>query len=325
MSLPADRLREIEALPRLGWVSEFSPIEELEVLAVELGLGALRVKRDDHIAELAGGNKVRKLDYLLAQDTYRRASHWHATGGLGSSQLVSSALAARQCGKTLTAHVFDQPISSGVMENFARTKAGASKLVRYRSRTAMAMRRPQLFLRQSYRGEAIIPAGGTSAVGSLGFVRAGLELAKQIDSGQLPSPDRIYIAIGSGGSAVGLALGLALAGVQCPVHAIAIVEPWMVARPRIECLFYEILIWLRRHGVDAPWSLRPKLVVDTSCVGEGYAHPTLASKEACTRLRSHGLRLEPVYTGKAMAALLRDALELPGREFLFWHTCMREQ
>ena len=317
------RLQDFESFSRIGWLSEASPVHGLPALAAQLGLRELWGKRDDKIAELGGGNKVRKLDYLLAQPHYQGSSDWHASGAIGSSQLVVAARAARSMGRRFIAHACGQPTSPEVMQTLAQLQTTASQVVRYSNRASMALSNPSLVLRDKYRGAAVIPPGATSPTGNLGFVRAGLELAQQIRAGELPCPDRIYVGLGSGGTAVGLAMGLALAGIQTQVRAISVVEPIFVNRVRIAGLIRRLTGRLEAGGVLLPKEHNLSLAVDTSCVGSGYAHPSKDSQNACELLRGHGLVLDPVYTGKAMAALLRDASDMPGGKFLFWHTGFR--
>ncbi|MBL4632494.1 MAG: pyridoxal-phosphate dependent enzyme [Kofleriaceae bacterium] len=316
-------LQEFESFPRLGWLSEASPVHGLPALAAQLGLRELWVKRDDKIPELGGGNKVRKLDYLLAQPLYQGASDWHASGAIGSSQLLVAARAARSMGRGFTAHACGQPFAPEVMQTLAQLQATASQVVRYHNRATMALSNPSLVLRDRSRGAAIIPPGATSPTGNLGFVRAGLELAQQIRAGELPCPDRVYVGLGSGGTAVGLAMGLALAGIQTQVRAISVVEAVFVNRVRIAGLIRRLTAPLEAGGVLLPDEHDLSLAVDTSCVGSGYAHPSKDSLGACELLRGHGLALDPVYTGKAMAALLRDASDMPASKLLFWHTGFR--
>jgi D-cysteine desulfhydrase len=168
----------------------------------------------------------------------------------------------------------------------------------------------------------VIPPGATSPLGMMGTVRAGLELAEQIHGGAVPEPDRIYVALGSGGTAIGLAIGLSLGGIRTPVTAVAVVEHLLSAGPRLASLTRDALAELARWGVVAPPGDLP-LLVDRDHLGSAYAHPTPASLAACVTLAAEGIDLEPVYTGKAMAAVIADARRLGLRNVLFWSTVRR--
>jgi D-cysteine desulfhydrase len=156
----------------------------------------------------------------------------------------------------------------------------------------------------------------------VGLVRAGLELGAQIRDGLLPEPERVYVALGTGGTAVGLSVGLALAGVRSTVTAVAVVEPVLSRPSRLDALRGALLAELHRFGLEAPRS-GVRLSVDRSHLGRGYAKPTREAVEACVRFQSLGIRLEPVYTGKAVAAILKDARCLGLRRVLYWHTLRR--
>lgn len=311
----------LDLLPSMGWVVEPSPLQSMTAMAAALGLEELMIKRDDLLPALGGGNKVRKLDLLLARPPYIDAPIWHASGAIGSGQLVASARASQELGRKLIAHCCDQPISPGVVQNLAMTAVAAHELHYYRSRFSMAVRRPELMIADSWRGQAILPPGATSGAGTAGFVRAAFELADQLQARSTRVPERIYLPLGSGGAAVGLAVGLALAGVRSAVHAVSTVERIFVTTARIRSVKRAVLRWLDEHGVDVPSHLPLRLVIDRSQIGRGYAHPSPASLTAVERMSAQDIRMEAVYSGKAMAALLHDATSLRGERVLFWLTC----
>src|SRR5215468_1905010 len=102
---------DLDALPRLGWVEEATPVTPLPALAEELGLEFLGVKRDDLGEALYGGTKPRKLDYLLAAPPFADAPEWTGVGGIGSGALVALTAAAERLGRRLSAYVFWTPLS----------------------------------------------------------------------------------------------------------------------------------------------------------------------------------------------------------------------
>lgn len=312
----------LASLTDMGWISDPSPLESLDALGTQLGIEKLWVKHDDLLPSLGGGSKVRKLDLLVAQPLYQERRRWHTTGARGSGHLVACAKAASLLGHQLVAHCFPQPASEQVEANFAITREYATKVEHYPSRLALTARRPYLMALDRWRTDAIIAPGGSSAAGCAAFVRAAFELRDQCLALGIAMPDRIYLPIGSGGAAVGLALGLALAGAATQVYAIATVERALLLPPRIFMLKRSLLSWLTTQGVPVPSSrLRLRLHIDFSQIGAGYAHPSAASRDAVDLLRRYGLGLESVYSGKAMAALQRDAHTLSSKNILFWLTC----
>src|SRR5262249_49029542 len=121
---------------------------------------------------------------------------------------------------------------------------------------------------------------------------------------------------------VGLALGLALGGARTTVIAVSVVERLLATRARLRGLERALVAELARVGIPAPGGPLP-LALDHAHVGAGYAHPTTEALTACASLAGEGIPLEPVYTGKAMAALLADARRLGLQRALLWCTVRR--
>lgn len=324
-----DSVLAFDALPRLGWVQEPTPVQEMATLADALGLEWLGAKRDDLSQPLFGGAKARKLDFLLAADPWRQAERWTSVGAIGSGHLVACTAAAEALGKRLDAHVFWEPLSTGVLDSLAYVASGPTDLHFHQSRVTLAMARPSVLLSLRSRGLPVIPPGGTVPVGMVGLVRAGVELAEQVRAGLLPEPQRVYVSLGSGGTAVGLALGLALGGLKTTVHAVAAVERALASRGRLRSLMAALQHFLGQAGVPQAAEIEPNAVIlDYAHVGAGYGKASRPSLDAVTALRSEGIALEPIYTGKAMAALLKDAerARREGRSIgrvLFWNTVRR--
>jgi D-cysteine desulfhydrase len=170
-------------------------------------------------------------------------------------------------------------------------------------------------------GTQLIPMGGSSPLGVLGFIDAGLELADQIEQGALPEPERLYVALGTGGTAAGLAVGLALAGLRTRVVGVLVTDRGTLQPNRrlVEWLARRAARLLARAGAE-PGRLELRLEIETGFRGAGYGHPTPACVEAVERAaQEEGLRLETTYTGKALAALI--ARESGGVDpVLFWNT-----
>ncbi len=310
---------DLDVAGRLGWVDAPSPIEALPALAERLGLAWVGAKRDDRLPVLQGGTKPRKLDFALAEPRLADAARWASAGAIGSGSLVALTAAAAKLGRRLDAHVFWTGLSTGVVDNLAFTASGPTELRYYGSRAALALRRPTVLLGDTCRGAAVIPPGATSPTGMLGLVRAGLELADQVRAGELPEPDRLYVALGSGGTAVGLAVGLALAGLRTQVVGVGVVERTLSPLRRLRALREGLLAKLDALGIARPES-PIRLAVDRRFAGAGYAVPTRASLDACADLEAEGLSLEPIYTGKAMAALIEAARAGGASRVLFWQT-----
>jgi len=277
-------------------------------VAERLDLAWFGVKRDDLLPALHGGSKVRKLDFLLAAPPWSTAPGWAAAGAMGSGQLAALAAAAELLGKTLHAHVAWQTPTGHAIENLAFL-ATRAHITDHGSRVRMALRHPALLRGGSVKGFPVVPPGASAGPGLLGPVEAGLELATQVARGECPLPDEIVLPFGSGGTAVGLAVGLRRAGLPTVVRGVACVERPLAAAWRVRSLLDEL------GETDA--SLR----IEHGHVGDGYGVPSAAADTAVATLVSQGINAEPVYGGKAMAALLASPPR--GKRVLFWHTARR--
>lgn len=318
------RLVNLDPLARLGWVDAPTPLTPLPDLAERLGVDALTIKRDDLSPPLCGGTKPRKLDYLLATTPLAQAAAWHSMGAIGSGHLAALTAAAHRLGRRLFAHCFWEPISGNVVENLAFVASGPTVLRYHASRSSLLVNHPRLLLAKEVEGFPVIPPGATTPAGMVGLVRAGLELAEQIEAGVLAQPDRIYVALGSGGTVVGLSVGLALGGVRTTIHAVAVVERPLATAGRLNALTRQLRGYLETRGLGWPAGLRPvPVLIDRKHLGRGYGLPTTDSRAACEILSAHGIALEPVYTGKAMAALVADGRRRQIGPVLFWHTAHR--
>ena len=319
-------LEALDALPRLGLLDAPTPVRDVPSIAKELGLEWLGIKLDDGIEALNGGGKVRKLDYLLARPPFKDAEGWVSSGAIGSGHLTALTAAATALGRHLEAYVFWEPLIAEVLENLRFIASGPTSVHDHASRVALALRNPEVLIARRHRGLPVIPPGGSTASGMIGFVRAGAELCDQIDRGELPEPDRIYVALGSGGTAVGLSLGIALCGRQIPVHGVAAVERAFAPMRRTQDLLREVRELLAGHGIGLhplARQLRFPIKIDHRHVGRGYGIASEASEAACERLRQVHVGMEPLYSGKAMAGLFRDAGRGETKRPLFWLTPRR--
>lgn len=328
MPAPERSLETLDAaFPRRGWLSEPTPITPLPHIAAALGLDHLAVKRDDLCGPLHGGTKVRKLDLLLAAPPFSDADGWIAVGGIGSGNVVAATAAAVELGREAHAHLFWTPVSAGVLDNLAFTASNTASITFYRSRVALALRSPALVLSPApvVAGVPAIPPGATTPLAMVGLVRAALELRDQIQAGELPEPERIYVPLGSGGIAAGLSVGLAFAGLTSRVVAVGVVERALSPASRFRGLQRALIALLEARGLG-PVPRPAPLIIERAQLGRGYAHPTAGSLAACEMMAAEGITLEPVYTGKAMAGLLADAARSAGARrgrVLLWQSARR--
>jgi D-cysteine desulfhydrase len=320
---PADALiharfpRTAATLPRVPICSLPTPVRAAP------GLGEnVWVKDDALSAEPWGGNKPRKLEWILAAAKARRFGTVVTFGGLGTNHGLATAIYARREGMDCVLALADQPRDEHVERQLERLRAAATRVYLTGSARRTALSVPYLALRHAQlrppRPSYLLPPGGSSPLGAVGFVEAALELAAQVEAGELPEPRAVVVALGSGGSAAGLAAGLALAGLRTEVVAVLVNDQLELTESRVTRLARRTLKLLARRGVDVRVEPRPVRVVD-GYMGAGYGHATEAAGEA-QRLaaEAEGLALDPVYTGKALAAVLAGAAG--AGPVVFWNT-----
>ncbi|TFE42916.1 pyridoxal-phosphate dependent enzyme [Streptomyces sp. ICN441] len=262
-----------------------------------------------------GGNKVRKLEWILP-DVLRRGVRTILTvGGTGTNWGLATALYARERGLRTAVALVDQPFDDHVRGQLERLRRSGATLHFTRTRARTIAAAPWLFLRHSAHGRPpyFLPAGGSSPVGTLGYVEAALELADQIAAGAVPEPSHVVTAVGSGGTAAGLALGLRLAGLErTRVVGVVVNDTLRLDARTVSALAARTGRLLRARGAKLPGGVVApddvRLVRDW--LGRGYGHPTPGALRA-RRLAADqaGLALEPVYTAKALGALLDMAAD----------------
>ena len=281
------------------------------------GLGAdVWIKDDGRFGTLWGGNKARKLEWTLADALQRRRRTLVTAGALGTNHGLAAALYGRAHGLEVSLALVDQPLDDHVRAQLARIEASGATVRRTHGPARTLAAAPAILARATR--PYYLPVGGSSPRGCLGYVDAALELGRQVEAGELPEPTHAVVAIGSGGTAAGLMAGLPLAGLRTAVVGIAVYGKRTPSARRIRRLARRTLSLLDRERAElAPLDLR------TDWLGGGYGHRT-PEAEAATRLAREraGLELDPVYTAKAVAALLdlrRDGA-LGSGPVLYWHT-----
>jgi len=314
-----------QTVPRVPLAELPTPVDEVPVLADRLGLNALTIKRDDVSAPLYGGNKVRKLEFVLADVVDRGCDAILTYGAAGSNHVLATAIYASRMQLRCYAVLTDQPASRQV-----------AATLRYHGLLGTHLTHAGDYASVGTATEALLDAhpggrdrvytltwGGSSWRGTAGFVSAALELSDQLGSAGFP--DVIYTACGTMGTAAGLAVGLRLAGRNARIEAIQVTPPAAFSAGR----FMELCTEVNRelHSRDSSIEMLDdpmrNVRIRTEFFGDGYAHSTAAAKNAVSLINeTHGLTLETTYTGKALAALVADARSgvLAGLHPMFWNT-----
>lgn len=308
-----------ETLPHLSLSQRPTPVREL------VGLG-IWVKEDGAFGSGGwGGNKVRKLEWLIP-DAKRRGRRSILTfGGLGTNWGLATALYAREHGLGTALALVDQPIDEHVEAQLARLEASGARIHRTHTKARTVAMLPWLLARNARGGRPpyLLPAGGSSPVGALGYVEAALEIAAQVEDGSLPEPAHVVVPVGTGGTAAGLALGFQLAGMRTRVAGIVVNDQLRLDPPVLARLARRTARLLERRGAKLGQTrIEPEMLDLThGQIGAGYGHRTEDAARAAALAAEEGLALDPVYTAKAMAGLL--SLREEGRledPVLFVHT-----
>jgi D-cysteine desulfhydrase len=280
----------------------------------------LLVKRDDLCAEGYAGNKVRKLEFLLAEAGAVGAGRVITAGATGSHHALATAYHARRVGLPASLVLFPQRITAHVRDVLLMQAGTGAELRWVRRMEAVPL--GLWWARRSRRRDRpfVIPPGGSSTTGAMGYVNAGLELAEQLPGMAPPRPSRIHVAAGTLGTVAGLAVGLAWAGVDVRISATRITASVVTNERVLTGLVKGTVERLRSAGAAVPDADAALRLVELrhDQIGTGYGHPTPAAEEAAALFADAGLLLDGTYTAKAAAGLLAAAAG--GGCPLFWHT-----
>jgi D-cysteine desulfhydrase len=282
---------------------------------------AVSIKHDDVTGIAYGGNKLRKLEYILQHARKKGARRVATFGTVGSNHAVATAIYATRAGFECTCFLSHQSPKPGLDNALRYHLQIGTEIVRYGGNRAARVKTMRKYAQG--RNTWVVPLGGSSWLGAVGYVNAGLELAAQIEAGELPQPARIYIATGTMGTAAGLVLGLALSGLEIETHAIRVTETMYANEVALQRLVQKTAALL--HAIDpaipANLASQVRLELRNEFFGTGYGHTNAATEHAIELARDElGLSLESTYTGKAMAGLLHDVSAGFDEPILFWNT-----
>ena len=310
----------------IPWVSLGDIPTPVEELGSSLGMpeGLLWVKRDDLTSPVYGGNKVRKLEHLLADAELRGRKSLITIGGLGSNHCLATAIHGYRKGFEVHLCLFDQPISKYVRGNLAGFLAAGAK-IHYCNTMKDAYRYSRsLFkeLRKVGKAPYFILSGGTCGLSNVGHVNAALEMVEQVREGILPVPDRLFVAAGTCGTIAGLIAGLKISGMKTRVTGVRVVDSFPAYPYFIRYYAQKVADYLCKLDRNLPRVKIEKTDFDllTEYLGGGYGVITAEGKNAVD-LVAERISLETTYTGKTLAGCL-DYIEKTSSEekILFWNS-----
>ncbi|MGA8943867.1 MAG: D-cysteine desulfhydrase family protein [Thermoactinomyces sp.] len=310
-------------LQRFPIIGGTTPLQPLPRLARHLEIKSLWIKRDDLTGLAFGGNKLRKLEYLIGE-ALAKSCDLVLTGGSPQSNhaRLTTAVANKagletwlcfagtktgvRQGNLLLNHIMGaRMIYSGVY--------GSESLLR-------AMEEKAAQAREEGRRPYVIPVGGSTPVGDYGYVQAWQELEQQRSIYQLDPFDEIYVAAGTGGTLAGLLAGNHLFPQESFLIGISVWKKRESIQTDIYNSTTHLLKWLKQEKGNVSMD---KIRLFDQYIGEKYGVPSEGGNEAIRLLaRLEGIFVDPVYTGKALAGLIDRARQglLKDKNVLFWHT-----
>lgn len=279
------------------------------------GQARLWLKRDDLTSAVYGGNKVRKLELLLGAARDAGKSRILTVGAVGSHQVVATAIFGAREGFGVDAVLVSQPASSHAELNIRIALAHGLEATACPAWSLAPAYVASRWGRETY----FVPLGGSNALGSLGFVDAAHELAAQVAAGALPEPDVVVVAMGSGGTAAGLAVGFEQLGMRTRVLGVAVSPPTRMLAHLAKRLAQKTAA---AAGLPASAAFRAALRIDVdgTWMGKGYGYPTSEGTAAMEAARAEGIVLDATYTAKAYACALARARARSAETVLYWHT-----
>jgi len=281
----------------------------------------LWIKRDDLTGAALSGNKVRKLEFLLADALQRECDVVLTCGGIQSNHARATALAARELGldSILFLRATEVNADPGLEGNLLLDRLAGAELrlitpEQYRGRDGLLAPVAEELAGQGRR-PYVIPEGGSNALGTWGYLQAIEEIVTHLREHDQEFDDVVF-ACGSGGTAAGVSLALHRRGCSIRPHAVNVCDDARHFYHRVNSIFDEL---------GAPEEAEKLLDVMDGHVGRGYA---LSTREELAEIaavsRATGMILDPVYTGKAFIALRKELRRNPqrfrGRRLLFLHT-----
>lgn len=284
------------------------------------GRADLWIKREDLLPLAFGGNKLRNLEFHVGAALAEGADTLVTSGRRWSNHCRLTAAAGAKGG--LAVHLVlsgppnDPPGPNQRLEELLGATVHVTATAERSEREARVLAVVGE-LRRDGRRPYVVPVGGSGVAGACGQVLAGLELAGQAVERGL-SVDAVVLPSATGGTQAGLMVGLRVAEVHARVLGVAVAHPPDELHPSIAALLES----LAEPGLAGCRVDPSEIELDGSQLGDGYGRPTPAAEEA-TRLlaRSEGILVDPIYTAKALAALVRDAREgaFDRETVVFWH------
>jgi len=316
--------KKLSEFPAVSLCHQPTPLEFMPRMSESLGGPRLWIKRDDCTGLATGGNKTRKLEFLIADAIEKGADMVVTQGAVQSNHVRQTAAAACKfgldCHALLERRVPDQADDYETTGNVLFDQMFGTSL-EFRpaglDMNAEAMTVTEK-LAAAGRNPYFIPGGGSNEIGALGYVSCVYELLDQIKANNL-DVGWIVLATGSAGTHAGMLAGLHAAGSTIPVMGISVRQP----EDKQIAAVHKLAVLTAAQLTDTPLGVE-KVIVDDGYVGAGYGQPTQGTLDAINLIaRREGLLFDPVYSGKGLAGMIGLAGQNffePNKDVIFLHT-----
>ncbi len=316
----------LSRFPRLHFAHLPTPLEPMERLSEHLGGPNLWIKRDDCTGLSSGGNKTRKLEFIMADAQAKSADHIITQGATQSNHARQTCAIAAKMG--LKTHILLEDRTGYDDEAYTLNGNvlldqlhGASISVRPAGSDMNAeMEKLAQSLTDDGKKAYIVPGGGSNEIGALGYVNAAQEIITQANDRSLRI-DHFVTATGSQGTQAGLVVGMEASNSGIPIYGVSVRAPKQAQEDNVFKLAQRTAEYM---GLSPDLIARDKVVANSDYVGDGYGMPTDAMVEAVTLMAQfEGILLDPVYSGKGFSGLvdlIRKGHFKKGENVVFLHT-----
>ena len=296
-----------------------TPVRKLEILGKELGHDNLFLKEDNLSGEKYGGNKVRKLEFALADAIEKGRNPVITIGAVGSNHVLATTIYSKIAGLKTVGVFVPQPVQENLRSNILCNCMEGCEIEYVQNQTYMPFKTIQLYFKNWIKNRQrpyLLFIGGSSTTGVLGYVDAVFEMESQIKEGDFPEPDYIITPAGSGGTLAGLVLGLKLSDLKSKAIGVRVVEENFCNEKAISFMAKRTLKYLRKRDRSiSDIDIKPQEVeMLHDYFGTSYATYTNKGVKAIKKLKDlENLKLEGTYSGKAMAGFM-DFMADPSRK-----------
>ena len=315
---------KLKTLPHLNLINSPTPVEKMVRSSEIIGGMNIWIKRDDLTNSKYGGNKLRKYEFVFPHIQKKNKKRILTVGGLGTNHGLANVIIANDFGIKTSLFLVDQPLTHHVRENLLCDYFYGADL-NYAKDTKDALHHILKNLIIDWSSYYLC-VGASNSVGTIGFINAGLELAEQIKKGDIPEPDKIFIAVGSMGTVLGLFFGLELAGLKTKIMGISVLDENLNSTKKLQNLTRKTMNRLRKIDKSIPdvsKKLYERFSIDRSFFGGEYGRYTYEGLEAIEIARNDGIELDPVYTGKTFSGMIDYCRKTPNAKnetILYWHS-----